>query len=193
MDARQAFLLMHWSLHPELRERLLSGLTEEELRRRMGEGTNSIAWLIWHLARCEDVGVNRVVAQRPPLLTGGAWSRSLRVPRLDIATGMTEAEVAEFSETVDVADLCHYWRRVSQTTIDVVLGLRPDILDEVIDPDYLHQVIAADGMLGDNAGDVEPFWEGRTKGWFLIQLGLRHNYTHLCEAFQVRGQLLLSR
>jgi hypothetical protein len=31
------------------------------------------------------------------------------------------------------------------------------------------------------------------KGWFLIQLGLRQNYTQLCEAFQVRGQLLLSR
>jgi hypothetical protein len=180
---------MHWSLHQELRARLLQGLSEEQLRRRPADGANSIAWLVWHMARCEDAGVNRLVAQRPPLLMEGPWARDLRVPRLDIATGMSAAEVAAFSDTVDVGGLCHYWLRVGQTTTDVVLGLRPEILDDVIDPVYLRQVVAADGMLGDNASDVASFWEGRTKGWFLIHLGLRHNYAHLCEAYQIRGHL----
>ena len=32
-------------------------------------------------------------------------------------------------------------------------------------------------------------WEGRTKGWFLAQLALRHNYAHLADGAFVRGQI----
>ena len=54
MDALEFFALRYDNVHTVLTSRLLDGLTDEQLRQRP-HGVNSIAWLLWHLARCEDV------------------------------------------------------------------------------------------------------------------------------------------
>ena len=45
-------------------DRVLGGLSEAQLRMRPGPGLNSLVWLLWHMARTEDVAVNLVVAAR---------------------------------------------------------------------------------------------------------------------------------
>ena len=70
MDLVGFFLELHAATHAGdvsglLRpEHWLSGLSDEQMRRRPGEGVNSIVWLLWHMARTEDVAVNLVVAAR---------------------------------------------------------------------------------------------------------------------------------
>lgn len=54
----------------------LHGLPDDQLRLRP-QGWNSIAYLLWHMARCEDVAANVVVAQRPQVF-GGRVVRSSR-------------------------------------------------------------------------------------------------------------------
>jgi hypothetical protein len=52
-------------------------------------GLNSIAWLVWHVARCEDGGLNRLVIDRLPgdARSGGALDGAdacaLTAPRHD--------------------------------------------------------------------------------------------------------------
>jgi len=59
MDAKQFFFERYRGFreYPEL---LLSGLTEHQMRHSPHPPLNPIAWVLWHLARSEDVGVNRV-------------------------------------------------------------------------------------------------------------------------------------
>ena len=52
----------------------------EQLRRRPVKGSNSLAWLLWHMARIEDVAVNVVVANRRQVFDEG-WAERLKVPR----------------------------------------------------------------------------------------------------------------
>ena len=40
-------------------------LSDEQMRHRPQPMVNSLAWLIWHMARVEDAGINRLVANRP--------------------------------------------------------------------------------------------------------------------------------
>ena len=42
-------------------DRLFDRLSEEQLRCRPHPVLNSVAWVVWHIARAEDVGVNRFV------------------------------------------------------------------------------------------------------------------------------------
>jgi len=42
-------------------DRILGGISDDQMRLRPGKETNSIAWLVWHMARTEDVVVNLVV------------------------------------------------------------------------------------------------------------------------------------
>jgi uncharacterized damage-inducible protein DinB len=66
MDAIQFFLCRHQPVHRLVIERLLDEPNETQIRRRPIEGVNSIAWLVWHIARAEDLAINRFVAHRPP-------------------------------------------------------------------------------------------------------------------------------
>ena len=187
MDALQFFLLRHESIHPEAIA-LLDGLSDEQIRIRPREDVNPLAWLVWHMARCEDVGVNVLVAGRRQVLDGG-WATCLGVSLRDIGTGMTTGEVVAFSSAVDFAALCAYLTAVGARTQDVVAALRPEELDAVVDPGYLHHVIDGEGLLGPHADWVRSFWDGKTRGWFLAQLGLTHQWAHIGEAGAIRGFL----
>ncbi|MBM3217836.1 MAG: DinB family protein [Candidatus Rokubacteria bacterium] len=75
-------------------DRWLAGLSDAQLRVRPGKGLNSIVWLLWHMARTEDVAVNLIVAARPQVFDE-AWSRRMNIPHVQMGSGMTEEEVAD--------------------------------------------------------------------------------------------------
>jgi len=80
MDARDLFLDQHAALHSaavggnklSAAERTFAGLTDEQMRGRPREDLNSLAWLLWHIARAEDVMVNRLLAGRPQVFERAA-------------------------------------------------------------------------------------------------------------------------
>ena len=96
MDALDFFLVRYDQIHRVLSDPAIKQLSEAQLRGRPHPRVNTIAWLLWHMARVEDVGVNRFVADRPQVLEDG-WLTKLGVDRRDVGTGMSDAEVDEFS------------------------------------------------------------------------------------------------
>jgi hypothetical protein len=70
MDARDLFLDQHAVMHSaavggnkmSAAERTFAGLTDEQMRVRPREDLNSLAWLMWHIARGEDIMVNAILA-----------------------------------------------------------------------------------------------------------------------------------
>jgi hypothetical protein len=188
MDAVQFFLIRYESLHGDMDRRLLADLTEEQIRSSPHEGSNSIAWYLWHMTRCEDIGVNRLVADRSQVLSEGAWTSRLNVSLQDIGTGMADDEVTDFSTRVDLGALQDYRAAVGQRTLDVLRTVNPQDLDDVLDAAQLRRVLD-EGALGDNAEWVGEYWSGKTRGWCLAQLGLVHNFSHFGQAILVRGML----
>jgi hypothetical protein len=189
MDALEFFRLRYDQAHTSMTDQLLDGLTEAQARARP-HGVNSVAWLLWHIARCEDVGVSRLVADRPQLIDEEPWLARLNVPRRDIGTGMTGDEVTDLSARIDLAALRAYWDALYRRTLAVVSDLPAGALAEPIDRDYLRRMIAEEAVLGPNAGWIEPMWAERpNRGWFLAQLALAHHYGHLYEGAVTRGLL----
>ena len=72
MDARDLFLDQHAVMHSaavggnkmSAAERTFAGLTDEQMRVRPREDLNSLAWLMWHIARGEDIMVERDTGRR---------------------------------------------------------------------------------------------------------------------------------
>jgi hypothetical protein len=70
MDIRELFLDQHAAMHSPAvggnkmsqAERAFAGLTDEQMRVRPREDLNSLAWLMWHIARAEDIIVNQALA-----------------------------------------------------------------------------------------------------------------------------------
>src|SRR5881628_2787872 len=109
MDVRDLFLDQHAAMHSvavggnkmSAAERAFTGLTDEQMRVRPREDLNSLAWLMWHIARAEDILVNVVLAGRPQVCDA-AWTKRLGVTRRDFGIGMTSPEVTELTRQVDL-------------------------------------------------------------------------------------------
>lgn len=187
MDAVDFFLVRYDALHRTLPDDLLKGLTEAQVRGRPHPGVNTIAWLMWHAARVEDVGVNRFVVDGTQVLDDG-WLERLGVGRRDVGTGMTDAEVDQLSARVDLGALRGYWEALAQRTLKVVETLRGRDLDELVPADRVQRVCADEGAVAPGAGWLAEFWGNRrSRGFMLAQTPLLHVYGHYFEARVVAG------
>ena len=140
---------------------LLGGLDDDDMRQRPQEGMNSLAWLLWHMARTEDMGVNLVVADRKPVLEEQEWSARLGVGVHDIGAGMSDDEVGDFTAHVDVGALRAYRMAVGVRTKEVLASMRADELDDIVDPDRIERAFA-DGVVDERASWVRGAYAGKT-------------------------------
>ncbi len=187
MDAIDFFLLRYRELHGRLTDDLLAGLSDAQVRGRPHPGVNTVAWLLWHAARVEDVGMNRFVGDRPQVLDEG-WRERLGVPRRDVGTGMSDAEVDDLSARIDLQALRGYWEAVTGRTLAVVTTLRGLDLDSPVPAERVERVAGEEGVVAAEAAWLAEFWgAGRSRAWFLAQLPLLHVYGHYFDARVARG------
>jgi hypothetical protein len=187
MDAISFLLLRYGDLHGSLIDGLLSRLPEPHLRGRPHPGVNTVAWLLWHSARIEDVALNRFLADRPQVLDAG-WLERLGVPRRDVGTGMKDAEVDELSARIDLHALKGYWDAVTARTLEVIETLRGSDLEALVPAERVRSVVLSEGVVAPGAEWLTEFWAGgRSRAWVLAQTALLHPNGHYYEARVASG------
>lgn len=187
MDAIDFFLIRYRELHGFLVDDAVRGLSEAQVRGRPHPGVNTVAWLLWHTARIEDVGVNRFVADRPQVLDDG-WLPRLGIRRRDVGTGMSDPEVDDLSASIDLAALRGYWDAVTRRTLDVAETLRGSDLGTLVPAEHVKRVSFAEGAVTTEAAWLAEFWaNARSRAWVLAQTPLLHVYGHWFEARVTAG------
>jgi hypothetical protein len=196
MDLLSFFLGQHAAVHAadvggriQLFDRIFGELSDEQLRVRPAQGLNSLVWLLWHMARTEDVAVNLVVVAGRQVLDE-AWARRLSPGRRDIGTGMTEDEVADFTVRADVAAVRAYRSAVGRRTREVVGALSAATWDEPVGAADLMRANAEGGFRVDCSGLIAAGrhpWQANTRGEQLGSSAVRHNAGHVGEATTIRS------
>jgi hypothetical protein len=187
MDAITFFLSRYGDLHTGLVDGLLGKLPEAHLRTRPHPGVNTVAWLLWHAARIEDLAVNRFLADRPQVLDDG-WFERLAVTRRDVGTGMSDAEVDELSARIDLQALRGYWDATSVRTLAVVETLRGSDLEATVPGERVRSVVRSESAVAPGVEWLTEFWAGgRSRAWILAQTALLHPYGHYYEARVAAG------
>ena len=186
--ARGHVAAMSGSAGPLLMDQLLAGLGEDELRARPAPYLNSIAWLLWHLARSEDVLVNALLADTVQILDTADWSSRLDLAERDMGTGMTSAQVDAVSVRVALPALLDYQIAVGQRTRAYITSLRQDDWAGMVEPQRLLAVGAFANPV-DGALRVEGYWRGRTRADLLVSALAPHNFQHLGEALAIKSML----
>lgn len=100
----------------------LDGLTDPELRWQAGLESNTIIWLVWHMARVEDNWINGVVAGNNTVWDSGGWSVKTAIDVEDNGYGDTLNDVRAVPE-VAVVDLIDYFDAVRSAGLSVIDGL----------------------------------------------------------------------
>src|SRR5262245_50738151 len=187
MDASEFFLLRHEPVHEAMTKEIFDGLSDADLRARP-HGLNPVVWLLWHVARAEDIGVNRFGIDGREVLDEG-WGGRIGLARRDLGTGMSSEEVDELGRVVDIAALRGYWDAVGRRTVEVIrVGGSadwPDVVPQV----QIRRIVHDEGGYGPNAEFVGQFYAGRSRGWMVGHLALTHTYGHFFDARTVRGLL----
>lgn len=114
-------------------QQTVSGLGAEELNARLDPAANSIAWLVWHLARVQDDHVADAADLEQVWLRDG-WVGRFALP-LDpkaIGYGHTTEEVAAV-HVEDPALLIDYYEAVHRQTVGYVRNLRDEDFDRIVD------------------------------------------------------------
>jgi hypothetical protein len=97
-EAIHAFLEQHAVLHSaslvrgsrwSFQDEISADLTDEQLRQIPRGSLHSIAWLLWHIARTEDVTINVLLANTDQLLFADHWFEQLTISTRDIGTEMS--------------------------------------------------------------------------------------------------------
>jgi uncharacterized damage-inducible protein DinB len=112
--------------------RAVDGLSDDGLAFRPGADANSIAWLVWHIARIQDDHISELRDGQQVWIEGG-WRERFGFPFPPSATGYdhTSADVA--AVRAPGADLLAYYDAVHDATVAYVRTLQPDDLDRVVD------------------------------------------------------------
>jgi hypothetical protein len=170
-----------WSLDDELWE----GLSEDSARSIPPKSEHSIIWMMWHIARCEDITMNLLVAGSPQVLHSGSWLEMMKITTRDTGNAMSPEEIAAFSAVVDVRAVRAYRTAVGRQTREIAQQLPPGALKQKMDPARVQQ-ITEQGAVDEQAQWLIDYWKGRTVAGLLTMPATRHNFVHLNEAIRLK-------
>ncbi len=110
----------------------VKGLTEDQLAQRAAPGANTVAWLVWHIARGQDSQVAALTGAEE-VWTSDGWARRFDLPFADDATGYGQSadEVGRVRASAEL--LVGYHDAVATAATTYLKSLQDDDLDRVVD------------------------------------------------------------
>lgn len=150
---------------------------------------HSVAWLLWHIARIEDVTMNILVFEQPQVLNQDRWLERMKVPFTHTGNEMPADEVFQLSEAIDVHSLRGYRQAVGRQTRKNVQTLKSGDLKEMVRQNRLQQLIDDGAVLEKSRGLID-YWGGKNVAGLLLMPPTRHCFVHLNEAARVKKRAL---
>jgi hypothetical protein len=192
--AIQLFMSQHAMLHSQkmaqteswsFEDEILNDMPEEQIRRIPRGSDHSIAWLIWHIARCEDITMNLLVASTPQILHRYDWLKQMKVTVCDTGNAMDYTAMTNFSNAIKIAALRNYRLAVGRRTREIVKQLQPADLKQKVESSRMQQVMN-EGAVVEAARGIATYWSKRNVAGLLLMPATRHNLIHLNEALQLK-------
>jgi hypothetical protein len=192
MDARQLFLEQLAAVHSaavggntsSIAERTFGGLTDDQMRVRPRPDLNSLAWLLFHIGRAEDVFVNVILRNRRQVFDEG-WAKRMEITRRDFGVGMTSDEVTELSQQLSLAALREYRDAVGLHTRQLVAAFEDQDWQGTVSVEAVQRA-ADEGAFGNRADLLLKVFPGRPRAAVLSGIAITHAAGHMGEANTVR-------
>jgi hypothetical protein len=128
-----ALLVELYGRIPPLAEQAVDGVDVDTLTRPPSPGANTIAWLVWHVARVQDDHVAELLGAEQ-LWTEGAWPASFGLDPDPANNGYGHsAEDVLAVRPITAEALTHYLGAVSARTRKWLETVGPDDLDRIVD------------------------------------------------------------
>jgi len=172
-------------------------LTPELLTGRVAPAANPVGFLLWHMARSQDWGVNTAlrgvdeVARRPP------WAGSPLLRTLGMGTGFGPEQVDRIAAELDLEALLGYADAVHAEVLAWLSSIDESALDEVPDvaahtarfPEYQLRAFVEEMDSGPEHDDAVGRAGGLPAWLLLTSVSVTHLHRHLGEIDLTLGVL----
>jgi hypothetical protein len=144
-----AFDRIRDAVHPAV-----NGLSLEELTFRIDDGSNSIAWLVWHLTRIQDDYMAQLEGRKQVWLANG-WFDRFDLPLDPGDTGYGHGPDDSAKVVADASLLLGYFEDVHQRTMPFVQALGESDLSRVVDKSWDPPVTVSGRLVSVIADDLQ--------------------------------------
>ncbi len=196
-DAIRMFLSQHAQLHAaamsatqdwSFEDEIFSDLTTELCRAIPTGGEHSIAWLVWHIARIEDVTMSVLVGGGEQVYTREGWMERMQLAVPSTGNLMGIAQVDALSRVVDIGALRAYRTAIGRNTQGIVRALSLEQVKAKVDLSRLQRLLDENAVVPE-AQDLIDYWSRRSIAGLLLLPPTRHNFIHLNEALKIKKKL----
>jgi len=97
----------------------LNELNTEELAWNPKSDCNSVIFIYWHLARIEDMWINRVIKGGKPIYITDGWEQKMGIPPDEMGFGYDEDKLKSWIAP-DIEVLKKYYEAVRKTTVEYI-------------------------------------------------------------------------
>lgn len=175
-QAKALFLEIHSKLHlseisnTEKNEvdKLIYDLNRNEYAIMPTSKDETIAWVLWHIARIEDLTVNVLVAQKEQIFNE-QWKERLNVFITDTGNTLSDNEIMNLSKSINIDELLCYRNEVVKNTREVVKKLKSEDMKRKVSPIDLERILVTGGVTkhGDSIWLLD-FWGNKDIAGILL-------------------------
>ncbi len=188
MDLRTWMISDLASMRSKLTESVIAVVPVDRWFEQVDGGGSSIAHLLLHTARHQDLAVTSAIRNRPPLFAQHA--QDLGLAQAPAWAALSEREVPLVSAMVAPDALLTYVGAVFDATTVWLDRVGSMALDTI--PATSRRLVTLAGLPPDELDWLHRMWSGRAVSWLVQWPAIGHGHAHVGEAIGVRNRMGLS-
>lgn len=200
-EAKELFYDIHSKLHlSEMSgtatnevDMLLSDLQRNEYSIMPTIKDETIAWVLWHTARIEDLTINFLVAEGNQIFNSD-WQKRLNVRITDTGNALTDEQIIDLSQSINIKELLNYRNEVGRKTRDIVKLLSTHDIKRRVSSENLNKISECGGVTSHpDSIWLLDFWGKKDVGGILLMPPTRHIMLHMNDCCKWKIQIRSKR
>lgn len=186
-EAKSLFLDLHASLHQSIVsngkknevDAFLKDLDSKEYAIMPTSKDETIAWVLWHIARIEDLTLGILVARENQIFKED-WKLRMNAPITDTGNALSDDEILSFSKSINIEELLRYRNEVGKRTREIVTGLSQKEMTRPIAEKDIQRIQQEGGVTSqEDSVWLLDFWSKKDVAGILLMPPTRHVMLHL--------------
>jgi hypothetical protein len=163
---------------------IFSDLEEEEFRLIPGNAEHSLIWILWHIARIEDITMNILVAEKDQIYLEERWKEHIDSPIDYTGNQITPEDLKMLTNSVNPVDLFECRDAVGRGTQNIVKAISEKRLAENVSQRGLDRIVTEGAVLSESV-ELLDYWGKKKIYQLLLMPPTRHLMVHLNEAYNL--------
>jgi hypothetical protein len=144
----------------------------------------TIGWVLWHIARIENLTMNLLVARQDQIFDE-TWQKRLNVSIRDTGNALSDDEIMDLSKNINIDELIRYRNETAKRTREIVRNLKAGDMKRKVSPADLERIWSAGGVTKqEDSIWLLDFWGKKDVAGILLMPPTRHVMLHLNDCFK---------